>query len=63
MPPGDFLEEHPEAELAVQALLGVLLDVAPAEEGGSFADCWVCADPAEASTDPSWSFGAGMTLQ
>lgn len=39
MPPGDFLEEHPEVELAVQALLGVLLDVAPAEEGGSFADC------------------------
>lgn len=36
--PGDFLEEHPEAELAVQALLGVLLDVAPAEKGGSFAD-------------------------
>lgn len=39
MPPGDFLEEHSEAELAVQALLGVLLDVAPDEEGGSFADC------------------------
>lgn len=52
MPPGDFLEEHPEAELAVQALLGVLLDVAPAEKGGSFADCWAGADPAEASTDP-----------
>lgn len=37
MLPGDSLEGHSEVELAVQALLGLLLYVAPAKDGGSCA--------------------------
>lgn len=38
MLPGDSLEGRSEVELAVQALLGVLLDVVPAKHGGSGAN-------------------------